>query len=86
MKGDRRILVGIQPCELEFRFVLRNVWAEANPGQSAFCRVSKWNVNEIHGMERTKLVRESCRSCCSSGGHSIAQRYTSAEILDWIFN
>jgi hypothetical protein len=25
MKGDRRTLVGIHPCELEFRFLSRNI-------------------------------------------------------------
>ena len=79
MKGDRRVLVGIHPRELEFRFASRSIWAEANPGQSTFCRAAKWNVNEIHGTEGTKLVRE------SSGGRgcSVTQRYTSAEILSW---
>jgi hypothetical protein len=64
MKGDRRVLVGVQPCELEFRFVSRNTWAEANPGQSTFCRAAGWDVNEINGTERTKPVHESCSSCC----------------------
>ena len=32
MKVDRRILVGVQPCELEFRFMSRSTWVEANPG------------------------------------------------------
>jgi hypothetical protein len=64
MKSDRGILVGFHPCELECRFASRNVWVEANSGQSTFCRAAKWNVNEIHGTQRTKLVLESCRSCC----------------------
>ena len=74
IKGDRTILVGIRPRKVEFRFASRNIWAEATPGQSTFCRAAKWNVNEIRGTGRTKLAQESC------GSYRIvpvvAQRYT----------
>jgi hypothetical protein len=80
VKGDRRVLVGIHPVKLEFRFASRNIWSEANPGQSTFCRAAKWNVNEIHGTEETKLVRESW-GLYPSCGRSVAQRCASEEIL-----
>ena len=72
IKGDRTILVGIRPREVEFRFASRNI---------AFCRAAKWDVNEVHETERTELAQVSCESYCIAP--VVAQRYTP---VDWIIS